>query len=252
MHSFQMTPLTDNASSTRNSSCERHRQSYIDFVESCWRFHPATRCYYAQLTEYISSHASKSRASSLQAPKVYDIVAPSSDSSYPLPFVPGQLDKTESAPPQIIILEGFLSADCIGQLGSSFAVQPELFIGHLGLVCRQSQRPILYERPTLPSCRENVIHLSIISLVRSDTEMHTPASSAKKRSEVQNCCSQMEGDLFNQRRYGATRMRHIRMHTSGMASVEQMISFSIIRGSNVDAHSWKCEFPLSYSLSSYR
>ena len=205
-------------------SNERPRGDYVQFIRACYRTHPESFRYFEELVDYILTSTSNWN-SSLQQPTTFAL----GRGEETLPFeVHDGLDSEFE--PAITVLEGHLSPECISASGSKLRIRPELFVGHLGLMRRLPHKTPFYELPTLPSHSDNIIHLRVVCLINSPTEQHVdhPTTALiKDRAKAEASRKQAERDLFNERRYGATRVRKALVHSQKLASIEQMVSFTV-------------------------
>ena len=161
-------------------------------------------------------------------PKLFEVTPLQSGSTFPFcfPLQPTGWDH-EQRYPRVAVLEGFPSPTYTAFLGARWDLRPEFFIGHMFPGRGQTQRDNLFEQPTLPSRRDNIIRVQLASLVKSLVEVPVVESHTARRLEVDEAFRQCEKDLLSDRRYGATRFRRINLHDGQFCSVEQTVSLTV-------------------------
>ncbi|KAI9670067.1 MAG: hypothetical protein M1817_004547 [Caeruleum heppii] len=217
--------------------------TYTRFIKNSYRHHPDAISYYEQLVDYIAPSLT-SRKSLLQGVKVFEVQDNlDSDGALAIPHFPFRVVDGEqpSSGPRVNILEGFPSPECIAYLGARMSLRPEFFLGHLNLSHIQPQRPQFYELPTLPSRQDNIIHVRLVTLVRSLKEPSLVTSFSDSRKKAMDSCQASEKLLFREKRYGSARYRKFHIHNSQYHSFEQMVSFCI---SQTEPDSWDGVFLL--------
>lgn len=231
-------PLSFTRSATA-SQIEETASNYIKYIKLCYRNHPESLGYYAQLVDYLEG----CRGSLLQKPSVFDVIkaldGSNSFSVFSFPFYRADLDLPQLTP-RITVLEGFLSPDCIAQLGSKMSLRPEFFLGHLDLVLNQGSQyqQRYYEIPTLPSRQDNIVSIRLVTLGKSENASSVHSYTVQ-RHHAENNCYLGQKELITEKRYGAARFRKVHIHNEQFFSVEQTVSFSI---SNENQSSWSGSF----------
>ncbi|KAK5652363.1 hypothetical protein OQA88_10555 [Cercophora sp. LCS_1] len=260
-----------------------HHGQYIARIRDCFRCFPRAASFYQPLIDYLSK-AKQTGLTGLQIPVSYLLRqkpngrdaspdhltrhlttsshgghtktqrTPRRSSTAP-PASPGLPEQQQS---QITVVEGFLAPETIGVLGKKHRVRPEFFINHLAPLnktCAHQHGTGLgdvhrHERPdilgnTVPSSRENMIHVRFLSMLEMPSHdggwsipsfktkaaqvAHTFSASpsvAQHRVSMQAKLCLYEQWLFN-RHYGATRFRALHVHNDRCITVEQMISFTV-------------------------
>ncbi|OTA54713.1 hypothetical protein K449DRAFT_197145 [Hypoxylon sp. EC38] len=182
-----------------------------------------------------------------------DIISPLSVNSFEVQPVDGvpSLHKVAFAPQSrrstLVVVEGHISPTTLCELGNQFKVRPEFFLGHLDCERVLNRFRTSFEIPALPSRRDNLVHVRLISLWRAEPESIDPSNlKMSDRSVADNKCKKYERDLLESDRYGTTRFRRVHMHNSKYFSVEQMVSFFISRSETNDGEDkcFKCIFLL--------
>lgn len=210
---------------SRETETESPKSIYTRYIKSCFSLQPDSAPYYKQLLEYIEPGVSNGSLS-LQSPRYYELKKCISPSGVHSVFT----EITAGSPcvfPQIIVLEGFPSPECISALGAHRMLRPELFIGHLDFASSTSSSKRFFELPSLPSDRKSIIHTRLITLGQTFMKEAKLTSHAQVRIEAYERCKAFEDQLFRGRQYGSTRFRKVHLHNSQFFSVEQMVSFSV-------------------------
>lgn len=214
-----------------NSSPKPHNRrdclvsSYSNYIISCFRRQHEAAPYYQQLLDFLglgTVHGS----SSLQKPRYFDLrrrVRPPSDHA----ARDDSGDRARNAQPRIVVLEGFPSPECISAIGANETVRPEVFIGHLDFSRSSTSPQRFFELPSLPSDRQNIVHIRLMTMGRTMLGDSRLKSQAENRLKANERCAAFERQLFQGRQYGATRFRKVHLHNSQVFTVEQMVSFSV-------------------------
>ncbi|KAF2463447.1 uncharacterized protein BDR25DRAFT_383717 [Lindgomyces ingoldianus] len=106
--------------------------------------------------------------------------------------------------PKVCILEGFPSPGCLAALANRYDVRPELFIGHLGPQQCQSYGSRWHTLPTVPTRRQNIVHIHMVSLGRFTTtkvRINTEEKLLKRRAIVDQAIHAYQQRLFEQKRF---------------------------------------------------
>ncbi|KAK9769979.1 hypothetical protein SCAR479_13369 [Seiridium cardinale] len=199
------------------------RETYVEFIRSCYHNHPESFSYYGRLIDHLKQGSDRTQTR-LQEVRLFEVSTLAAASSYPclFPFQRTTDDHVQEKP-RIAVLEGFPSPTCIASLGSKWHIRPEYFLGHL-----PTTGGALYELPTLPSLQDNLICIQYASVVRPFTDRKPTNSLASRRSDLAKACAQQEKLLSSDKRYGTTRFRKVNQHDSQISSVEQTVSLTVI------------------------
>lgn len=206
--------------------------AYVQTVESCYVDHPDAIGYYEQLTDHMSTGSSSpyTLATSLQTVKFFrGRMNPDRNGqcwSSPFENVP---EMPEGQATAIVVLEGLPSPACIAYLGATWNLRPELFLGHIPSARRTKHASNFYELPSLPSCQDNIIRIHYVSTVESLTGTSSIEDFLRGRRNIEEACYESEKDLVGDRQYGATRFRRLLYHNEQFCSIEQAVSFSVVR-----------------------
>lgn len=259
----------------------RYHEQYIARIRDCFRCFPRAPPFYQPLIEYLSN-AKQAGFSGLQTPVSYLLEQkPSSRDVSPIPLTRNSTTSSQSAatkprksprrtsrapsPPeqqqsQITVVEGFLAPETIGVLGEKYRVRPEFFINHLAPLNRTCGHPHgtgyggvhRHERShspssTIPSLRDNMIHVRFLSILETSRKgggnvsnlkdtaaqvaqaFYSCSPIARRRAAMNTKLCMHEQWLFN-RHYGATRFRALHVHNDRCITVEQMVSFTVTGG----------------------
>lgn len=205
--------------------------SYISFIKACYNPKSDASLYYRNLENYLASAGAATR---LQ--KITSVVL------RPLPKPIWEFcdfETTGLSLPRLNIIEGFPSPECLGALGARYKIRPELFVGHLDFQKNECPGPDFYTLPTLPSMRENIFHVRLVSLGAASAGRKSLKSLSAQRAEVDATLNIREEKLFRERRYGETRLRAMHFYDSSHFTVEQMVSFTFSWGAD---NSWIGKF----------
>ncbi|KAG5770495.1 hypothetical protein H9Q72_002660 [Fusarium xylarioides] len=208
------------------SGDELRRQTYVDYIRSCYKNDLEAFSYYEALVDYIEKGSRKYQGQTQHQPKIFELRPIDSAIQYPalFPFTP--LDWSSSSKrPQIVMLEGFPSPDAVVQLARRWNLRPELFIGHI--FGNPSNPHGFYSDPTLPSRQGNVVRVHFSSLVKSLVQGPSLKLSMENRSAVEEACRTYEKRLFAEGQFGVTRFREINQHDT-CCSIEQAVSFTVV------------------------
>lgn len=205
----------------------QHTQQYIDRITAFYTYFPQAIQYYDQLVDYLRTKAGPASLQPLGLYRIRDFSA-NRGLSLTFPFTSTTWE-TGSISPLIIVLEGLPLPTHIAFIGTTLAIRPEFFIGHLDASCTQAPKSGLYEYPSLPSRQQNCIQLTFASLIRSIVEGPKLDQLADRRLEVDEACRLCQKALFIDGRYGATRYRRIVVHDDKFCSIEQRLSFTVAR-----------------------
>ena len=214
--------------------------SYSNYIKSCFRRQHEAAPYYKQLLDFLDPGAAHG-SSSLQKPRYFDLpksLRRSSDHA----ARDDSGDRARNAQPRIAVLEGFPSPESISAIGANERVRPEVFIGHLDFSCSSTFSPEFYELPSLPSDRQNIVHIRLMTMGRTMPGDSRLKSQAENRLKANKRCTAFERRLFEGKQYGATRFRKVHLHSSQVFTVEQMVSFSV---SKSGPEPWCGEFGIS-------
>ena len=132
----------------------------------------------------------------------------------------------------IHIVEGVLHPKIVGVLGNLVRLRPEAFLGHLEL---EKAGPLnaraSFELPTLPSMRQNSMHVRMVALGRLNKARTGNIAQRRKIADLHT--EQLEEDiLFGNRGSGVTRIRKVNVHTALHFSVEYLTTFVICEHEN--------------------
>jgi hypothetical protein len=216
---------------------DRYRSAYIEFIQSCYRYHPEAFSYYDQLVDFIN-HDFRTEPQPPQKPTLFELQA-SFEAEEQFPFVAAEWERTPRQP-RVAVLEGFPSPSSIALLGAKLLVRPEFFIGHLFAGFQHSRQLRFYEFPTLPSRQSNVVSIHFTSLVKPLVNGATLDSYLAKRKEVEDAIRRCDKTLFNEGPFGATRFRAINQHDSYFCSVEQTVSLTVVMDRDQWVGKWLC------------
>ena len=219
-------------------------RSYVRMIENWIGQLPECAFYFNHLRHYLESGAQSA---------VQPIVSLNLSGS-----LDTQQNRAEStvtgsaaASAKLLVLAGFVSPQAINLLGSQYHLRPELFLGHLEIERITIHDQTSFELPAAPSNRNNIIHVRLIRLGRSETELLSTGSITTQRKKIENLCKQYEKGLFDLKKYGATRFRKVNVHSRRYFSVEQVVTFCVTESSK---SSWTgkldvpvCDFQLIQS-----
>lgn len=208
------------------SDDSRNRSKYIEFIRACFRCYPESIAYYERLIDHLDETGPPQ--SSLQTVEHFEIAPLPASSTYPRNFPINVTDWSDVQQlPRIAVLNGFPSPQCIAYLGARFDIRPEFFLANLALNGRRGPQGGYYELPTLPSLRENLVRVHLISPLKSLVDNARISLIARRRSDIEKACSKHEKSISQDKRFGATRYRRVNLHDSQICSVEQAVSLTI-------------------------
>ncbi|KAF9765339.1 hypothetical protein IL306_002427 [Fusarium sp. DS 682] len=204
------------------------RQTYVDYIRSCYKNDPEAFSYYEALVDFIEKGSRKYPNLAKQKPRFFELRPVASQIQYPALFPFDLVNwSAPSERPRVAMLEGFPSPAAIVQLAQAWNLRPEFFIGHI--FGKESNPSALYADPILPSSQDNVIRVHFSSLVKSLVQGPGLSSYMEKRAELDKASQQYEKLLFAGNHSGVTRFRGINQHDAYYCSVEQTISFTVVK-----------------------
>jgi hypothetical protein len=121
---------------------------------------------------------------------------------------------------RVYVVEGHVRPETINFLGSRLGVRPELFIGHIGR-------------------RTQIVHIRMVTIAGAPSGARRNMDIVKARQDAAKSCNEYNRKFDTLDMYfGATRFRTVNLHDQNTFTVEQMISFALIR----DDKGWQGEF----------
>ncbi|KID60290.1 hypothetical protein MBR_10408, partial [Metarhizium brunneum ARSEF 3297] len=208
-------------------------EEYVQVIKSCFSKDSVIGPYFYQLIDYLQSDStSESRMNPV--PSAIRLRA-SSDlihQTYAPATQPWGLDipeknVTQTQAPCLITIEGLPSPSCVAYLGSKYGLRPEYWLGHLSLGRQSPTHDKFFELPALPSRRGNIVQVLIPFLGRRTGSSYATHVSAIERLQAQQKLEEWDRHLFQNKKFGATRLRKLHLHSSQYFSIEQLVSFTV-------------------------
>lgn len=213
-----------------DASSASYVEEYVQVIKSCFSKDSVIGPYFYQLIDYLQSD---STSESRMSPVPSAILLRASSHSVHQPYAPTtqtwgldipEKNVTQTQAPCLITIEGLPSPSCVAYLGSKYGVRPEYWLGHLNLGRRDPTHDAFFELPALPSRRGNVVHVLIPFLGRRTGSSYATHVSARERLEAQQKLEEWDRGLFQNKKFGATRLRQLHLHSSQYFSIEQLVS----------------------------
>ncbi|KAF5706317.1 hypothetical protein FMUND_11682 [Fusarium mundagurra] len=195
--------------SPRVSGDELGRQTYVDYIRSCYKNDLEAFSYYEALVDYIEKGSRKYPGQTQHKPRIFELRRIESPIQYPALFPFNLMDwSTTSERPRVVMLEGFPSPEAVVQLAQRWKTRPD--------------------DPTLPSRQGDVVRVHFSSLVKSLVQGPSLKLFMGKRAAVEEACRKYEKRLFAEDQYGVTRFRGVNQHDTCCCSIEQTVSFKVV------------------------
>jgi hypothetical protein len=219
---------------------------YIALIRSCFDRNSNARVYYEQLIDFLQQRPNTPNPFPPCVIELHPSTTPISwntrwDFFKEVPFQAdllasvaqgrsGTASSHGPAEPQAVsgrlfIVEGLPSPGVVSRLGARFQIRPELLIEHLDLTQLPSLQSLHLFNSTLPSRRENAIHIRFVTVGCSPTGNGSIRALASERAEAEQCRLRWMSNMLKSRRYGATMIRKVHFHDSATFSVEHLVSF---------------------------